>query len=54
MNEEEKKITFKELVETRREEMKSMLPGLMTIVRIGEYQTEVYSPNSFERSTFKR
>lgn len=50
---EEQKISFKQLVEARKEEMQSMRPGLMTKVSDGEYIIEVNSPNVFDRSTFK-
>ena len=51
--EEDKKITFKQLVEARKEEMQHMRPGLMTIVTDGEHTVEIESPRAFARSTFK-
>lgn len=50
---EEQKISFKQLVEARKEEMQSMRPGLMTKVSDGEHMVEIYSPTTFDRSTFK-
>lgn len=53
MSDEKNKITFKELVQARKEEMRSMRPGLMTKVSDGEHIVEIYSPTTFDRSTFK-
>lgn len=50
---EDTKISFKQLVEARKEEMQSMRPGLMTQVTDGVHTVEVESPGTFERSTFK-
>ena len=46
------KISFSELVETRKFEMQSMLPGLMTEVSDGKNKTVVYSPSPMHRSQF--
>ena len=54
MAEEGKQISFKELVDVRREEMQSMLPGFMAEVRGGgDKLVRVYSPNAFEKSSLK-
>ena len=53
MSEEEKKITFKELVQARKEEMQHMRPGFVTIVTNETHSIEVSSPRTFDRSTFK-
>ena len=51
--EEQKRLSFKQLVEDRKEEMQSILPGFMTKVTDGTHVVEVESPGIFERSTFK-
>lgn len=53
MADEGKSISFKELVDVRKEEMQSMLPGFMAEVKNGEKTVRVYSPKSFEKSTYK-
>lgn len=50
---DEQKISFKQLVEVRKEEMQSMRPGLMTEISDGVHTMLVCSPDTFERSTFK-
>jgi len=46
---EEDNIKFSELVEIRREEMKSVLPGFYTQVTDGVNETRVESPSAEER-----
>lgn len=53
MSDEVKKITFRELVQARKDEMQSILPGFVTIVTDETHSVEVSSPDVFERSTFK-
>ena len=53
MSQEKKKITFKELVEVRKEEMRGMRPGLTSEITDGIHTVRVNSPDVFERSTFK-
>ena len=47
------RISIKELVEVRKEEMQSMRPGLMSEIKAGDKTIRVYSPTSFEKSTYK-
>ena len=53
MADEGKAISFKELVQVRKEELQSMLPGFMAEVKDGDKTAVVYSPRSFEKSTYK-
>ena len=50
---EQPTIKFDELVEARKQEMESMLPGLMTKVELGKHSTTVSSPSVTERSHYK-
>lgn len=50
---EEQKISLKQLVEIRKEEMKGMLPGLMTEVTDGSHSVMVFSPDPEDRSHFR-
>ena len=53
MADEGRAISFKELVQVRKEEMRGMLPGFMAEIKDGDKSAKVYSPNSFEKSTYK-
>lgn len=48
----DKDISFKELCEVRQTEMISMLPGLVTKVKLGNKEKWVRSPKIFERTLF--
>ena len=50
---EEQKISLKQLVEARKDEMQDMLPGFMTKVTDGKHTVIIESPGVFDRSTFK-
>ena len=50
MADEGKKITFAELVEARKEDMKSIRPGFMTVVTDGKHSIEISSPSIAERT----
>ena len=50
---EQPTIKFDELVEARKQEMESMLPGLITKVELGKHSTIVSSPSVTERSHYK-
>ena len=47
------RISMKELVEARKQEMASMRPGLITKVKLGDKEVEIESPSVFSRGTFK-
>ena len=51
MADEGKSISFKELVDVRKEEMQGMLPGFMAEVRNGDKSVIVYSPSFFEKAS---
>ena len=51
-NNGEGKISFSELVESRKEEMQHILPGFMTEVTDGKHSAIVYSPTPNQRSHF--
>ena len=53
MADEGKSISFNELVEVRKAELQSMLPGFYAEVTVGNKSRKVYSPNSFEKSSLK-
>ena len=53
MAEEGKAISFKELVQVRKEEMQHMLPYKMAELRNGDKVVRVYSPSPFEKSTYR-
>ena len=46
-------ITLRELIEVRKQEMESMRPGLMTVIRVGDKEAVIESPNTVQRGTFK-
>ena len=53
MEEKKCKVSLKQLVEDRKEEMRSILPGFMSKVTDGKNTVIVESPGVLERSTFK-
>ena len=48
-----KKLSLRELVDARKQEMQSILPGFMTEVTDGKNKVMVESPSYRERSQFK-
>lgn len=53
---EERTTSFKDLVESRKQEMEFILPGFMTIVKDPQgkkKEVKVYSPSVMKRSLFK-
>ena len=53
MADEGKAISFKELVNVRKDEMQSMLPGFMAEVTNGKDTVYVESPSTFEKISLK-
>lgn len=51
--EKDQKISFKQLVEDRKEDMQHILPGFVTKVTDGKHTVVIESPGVFDRSTFK-
>ena len=49
----DEKIKPRELVEVRKQEMESLLPGLMTEVVVNNKPVKVYSPTPQQRATYK-
>ena len=53
MADEGKQISFKELVDVRKEEMHGMLPGLSAELRKGDKTIRVDAPKWFEKISLK-
>ncbi len=53
MADEGKQISFKELVDVRKEEMQGMLPGLMAEIKHGDKTVIVNSPNWLEKISLR-
>ena len=49
----EKELTLREVVEARKQEMESVLPGFVTMVTKGNKSVDVYSPSVSQRSKYK-
>ena len=49
----DEKIKPRELVEVRKQEMESMLPGFMTEIEVNNKPVRVYSPTPQQRATYK-
>lgn len=49
----DKELTLREVVEARKQEMESVLPGFVTKVTKGNKSVDVYSPSVSQRSKYK-